>query len=88
VARRRRKTRRALAGVDYSGLQREARDRGFHVARWSPGDGLTRYRFFERPGNSYSGPDNGVCTALGYAAALKFLHTGTCPRGRVSNRRR
>ena len=66
-------------------LQRFARDANLYVATWSPGDGVTRYRFFDKPGNSYFGPDNGVCTELGLKKAWKFLQTGTCS---VSRRRR
>lgn len=65
-------------------MRAEAAARGYTVHMWSPGDGITRYRFFERApkGQTYFGPDNPTCTALGQKAAYKFLHTGTCPRGR------
>lgn len=63
-------------------LREHAKTGGLHVATWSPGDGVTRYRFFEKPGNSYFGPDNGVCTALGLKQAWKYLQTGTCPTTR------
>ena len=65
-------------------LRAYAKDQGLHVATWSPGDGMTRYRFFDRPGNSYSGPDNGICTELGLKAAWKYLQSGRCSisRGR------
>jgi hypothetical protein len=51
---------------------------GYSVHTWSPGDGVTRYRFFRNaPKNqTYFGPDNGIYTALGireaetYAAGL------------------
>jgi hypothetical protein len=66
----------------YDELKEAAHERSLHVARWSPGDGVTRYRFFDRAGNSYDGPDNGVCTTLGLKQAYKFLHTGGCPRTR------
>lgn len=81
----RKKTQRQL-------LKEEAADRGLLVRTWSPGDGITRYRFFDKRDlkrhkvsereQTYSGPDNGVCTALGLKSAFKFLYTGTCPRGR------
>jgi hypothetical protein len=44
-----------------------------HVGEWSPGDGVTRFRFFAKPGNSYFGPDNGMYTACGIAEAESFL---------------
>jgi hypothetical protein len=63
-------------------LRQTAKERGLYVSTWSPGDGVTRYRFFDRPGNSYHGPDNGVCTELGLKNAYRFLHYGTCTRSR------
>jgi hypothetical protein len=64
-------------------LQRLAHAAGYHVEAYSPGDGMTRYRFFDlaemdRKGvsvkeMSYFGPLNGVGTALGLAAAKKWL---------------
>ncbi len=66
----------------YAKLQREARAKGLYVVRWRPGDGVARYRFFNKPGNDYFGPDNGICTALGLKAAQHFIQTGACPRGR------
>jgi hypothetical protein len=50
---------------------------GFYVRTASPGDGVTRYRFFrvESDGstpNNYYGPANGVYTALGIKEALMF----------------
>jgi hypothetical protein len=66
-------------------LRAEARERGFAVFTWTPGDGITRYRFFERPihpHQNYSGPANGTCTALGLKAAYGYLYTGKCARGR------
>lgn len=65
-------------------LSEDARKSGYYVATYSPGDGKTRYRFFDlaemaRKGVSpqeqtYFGPLNGVHTALGLAAAKKFLN--------------
>jgi hypothetical protein len=66
-------------------LAQYARDAGLFVASWSPGDGVTRYRFFDKPGNTYFGPQNGICTELGLKKAWKFLQTGTCS---VTRRRR
>lgn len=67
-------------------LNEMAHAAGYLVERYSPGDGVTRYRFFDlaemqRKGVSaqeqtYFGPLNGVHTALGLAAAKKFLTGG------------
>lgn len=57
------------------GLQREAKRAGLYVAAWSPGDGVTRYRFIKsRAGKpvSYFARD-GIYTALGIAEAKTFL---------------
>jgi len=71
-------------------LRSEAADRGFITGRYSPGDGVTRYRFFDKKeirrkfgvkgvrSQDYFGPGNGVCTALGLKKAFRFLHTGEC----------
>jgi len=45
------------------------------VATWSPGDGITRYRFFDKPGNTYFGPDDGIKTELGYKDACTFARS-------------
>ncbi len=45
---------------------------GFHVATYSPGDGVTRYRFFTKDGNDYFGPDEGDWTALGLKEAWAY----------------
>ncbi len=47
---------------------------GYSIETYSPGDGVTRYRFFKdaSPHQDYFGPDNGVYTALGYAQAETF----------------
>lgn len=55
-------------------LQDYARSAGLHVATWSPGDGTTRYRFFDKPGNTYFGPANGIYTALGLKDAWNYLY--------------
>ena len=44
---------------------------GFHVGTWSPGDGMTRYRFFTTP-SDYFGPADGIYTALGFKEAETF----------------
>lgn len=59
---------------------------GYAIYTYSPGDGVTRYRFFENapPGQDYFGPNNGIYTALGYAEAETFasgLATQRDPRG-------
>lgn len=74
---------RAKAPTRRDELQRLAHAAGYHVEAYSPGDGMTRYRFFDlaemdRKGvsvkeMSYFGPLNGVDTALGLAAAKKWL---------------
>lgn len=87
----RRRKRSGLRGVGWMGkkktefnkLSEYARDNGLHVSKYSPGDGVTRYRFFDKPGNTYFGPANGICTAMGLKAAWRYLQTGTCPRGKV-----
>lgn len=50
---------------------------GWQVCTYSPGDGVTRYRFFHNaPRNqSYFGPDNGVRTELGIRRAEEFVRT-------------
>lgn len=44
---------------------------GFYVDDYSPGDGVTRYRFFRKP-SRYHGPESGIYTALGRKEALVF----------------
>ena len=52
-----------------------------YVRTYSPGDGVTRYRFFRYSGddfndatNDYFGPENGIYTALGIKEALAFAN--------------
>jgi hypothetical protein len=60
-------------------LELEAQARGLTVRTWSPGDGITRYRFFRiadldpSKRQSYSGPKNGIETVLGFQAARWFI---------------
>jgi hypothetical protein len=55
-------------------LQGSAHYVGLRIARYSPGDGMTRYRFFPIDDPSdYFGPSNGVHTALGMAAAEAWI---------------
>lgn len=57
-------------------LEEYAKDAGLKVATWSPGDGQTRYRFFDKPGpnQTYFGPASGIYTALGLKEAWNFLY--------------
>jgi hypothetical protein len=57
----------------YEELSERAAKVGLYVRTYSPGDGVTRYRFFGDPANTYFGPDNGVHTALGIGAAHAFV---------------
>jgi hypothetical protein len=50
---------------------REALPRGYSISTWSPGDGVTRYRFFDDGTRSYFG-GNGIYTALGFKQAAIF----------------
>lgn len=49
---------------------------GVYVDTWSPGDGMTRYRFASAPGNyfAWSSVTDTLTTCLGARAALQFLH--------------
>lgn len=64
-----------MASLDWtrSQLSEVAEDNGLHIRTYSPGDGITRYRFFTNPENGYFGPDNGIYTALGLAEARTFV---------------
>uniref|UniRef100_A0A6H1ZZ97 Uncharacterized protein n=1 Tax=viral metagenome TaxID=1070528 RepID=A0A6H1ZZ97_9ZZZZ len=53
-------------------LQKACGEVGLWVDTYSPGDGITRYRFFKEAGNSYFGPKNGIYTALGFKEARTF----------------
>jgi len=50
---------------------------GVHVATNRPGDGVTRYRFFEKPAEFSSG--EGLFTANGRKEAIAFAR-GVCAR--------
>jgi hypothetical protein len=56
-------------------LEDYTRSVGLHVSTYSPGDGVTRYRFFEKPGNTYFGPASGMHTALGLKDAWNFIYS-------------
>lgn len=60
-----------------------ARAVGLYVATHSPGDGATRYRFFQVPGQRYNGPRNGIYTALGRKQAMTFIVGYQWGRGSV-----
>lgn len=46
-----------------------------YVDTWSPGDGITRYRFASVSGSYFAWYSGGVlATCLGARAALQFLH--------------
>jgi len=45
---------------------------GLYVDEWSPGDGVTRYRFAEENEGGYFGAGRVRYTALGYAEAATF----------------
>lgn len=58
-------------------VEQAARAVGLYVATWSPGDGVTRYRFFTKttPGSSYADyhQGDGIYTALGRKDAMAFI---------------
>lgn len=59
-------------------LVADAERAGLCVRTYSPGDGVTRYRFFEGndPKQSYFGPADGIYTALGLKEAETFVAGG------------
>mgnify|MGYP003505936497 CR=1 FL=1 len=65
--------------VVLSQLNAAASKQGLYVAAYSPGDGKTRYRFFESqvisryPDQDYFGPANGLHTVIGAKAAWDYL---------------
>jgi hypothetical protein len=46
-------------------------DWGLYMDHYSPGDGVTRYRFFREPADYFDG--NGLHTALGLAEAEAYV---------------
>ena len=59
-------------------LHKWADRHGLYVRTYSPGDGVTRYRFFHKAAdgstdNTYFGPENGLFTALGLREAHRML---------------
>lgn len=57
-------------------LDQACRQAGCYVRTYSPGDGVTRYRFFTikdgEKESTYFGPKNGDYTALGFKEALAY----------------
>ena len=45
---------------------------GLYCNTYSPGDGMTRYRFTLSSADDYFGPGNGIYTALGWKEANVF----------------
>ncbi len=63
----------AVLDMTRNEMEERAEAMGVHVRTWSPGDGVTRYRFFTDPNNDYFGPDSGLYTALGLKEAITFI---------------
>jgi hypothetical protein len=59
-------------------LEEYAKSIGLLVKTYSPGDGQTRYRFFEKKrvpaDQSYFGPASGMSTVLGLKKAWDFVY--------------
>jgi len=53
-------------------MQSAANKVGWSIDTWSPGDGITRYGFFDKVGQDYFG-DGRLYTALGIKEARTFL---------------
>ena len=53
-------------------LEETCREAGITFDTYSPGDGVTRYKFFREPGSGYFGPHDGFHTSLGLSEALTF----------------
>lgn len=45
---------------------------GFYVNTYSPGDGVTRYRFTSNSDDDYFGPGHSDFTALGWRVAVAY----------------
>lgn len=54
-----------------NGIEKESSRLGLYVSAYSPGDGITRYRFYTTPKRFFHG--DGIFTALGKREALIFL---------------
>ena len=58
---------------NFKDVERAAALAGLNVRTYSPGDCVTRYRFFPKDDlSSYFGPSNGIHTALGAKAAIEY----------------
>ena len=55
----------------YDLLQEEARRHGLWLRKYSPGDGVTRYRFMRKNVSYFA--DDGIFTALGISQAETWL---------------
>ena len=55
---------------------KEALPRNWSVFSYSPGDGVTRYRFFKdaTASQNYFGPNNEEFTALGFNEAISYAN--------------
>ncbi len=65
------------AGTRRAELDSLAHRAALTIRTYSPGDGITRYKFFKEtvgPDQDYFGPENGIHTALGISDAFTFLH--------------
>lgn len=51
-------------------LREACEEAGFYLTTYSPGDGVTRYRFFSKPTDYFGG--FGDYTALGYKEACAY----------------
>lgn len=51
-------------------LYKDCKAVGLHFNTYSPGDGITRYRFFTEETDYFGG--SGIYTALGYKEAVTF----------------
>lgn len=68
----------------FKDVERAAQAAGLNVRTYSPGDGVTRYKFFPKDDtSSYFGPNNGIHTALGAKAAIEYAEG--CKNGQEVN---
>lgn len=50
-----------------------AKQCGLHIATWSPGDGITRYRVFNKPSDYFDGYGIAPRTILGAKDLVTFM---------------
>ena len=62
-------------------IQEYARTLGLHVSMWSPGDGITRYRFYYEESDYNAGME--IKTVLGRKDAALFLDGVKVGKGMV-----